>query len=65
MLEEHILSATTPASCSRTATFLSILLAVIPMAPGCAPKVAPVEEQTVRMLTKTDSYQFKFFGMRP
>jgi len=41
-------------SCSRVATFISILLATVLMATGCAPKAVPVEERTVSMLMKTN-----------
>ena len=42
-------------SCSRVATFMSILLALVLVATGCAPKVVPVEgPQQVSMMLKTN-----------
>jgi len=41
-------------SCSRVATFLSILLAVVLAATGCAQKVVPIEGPQVSMMLKTN-----------
>jgi len=41
-------------SCSRVATFLSILLATVLVATGCAQKVVPVEGPQVSMMLKTN-----------
>jgi hypothetical protein len=44
----------TPRSHSRIATFMSILLATVLVATGCAPKVVPVEGPQVSMMLKTN-----------
>src|SRR5450756_3111632 len=54
MLEAHSMKTTKSRSCSRVATFLSILLATVLVATGCAQKVVPVEGPQVSMMLKTN-----------
>jgi hypothetical protein len=54
-LEAHSMKTTKSRSCSRVATFMSILLATVLVATGCTPKTVPVEEPTISMLMKTNA----------
>src|SRR5450759_268533 len=54
MLEAHSMKTTKSRSCSRVATFLSILLATVLVATGCAQKVVPVEGPQITMMVETN-----------
>src|SRR5450756_278257 len=54
MLEAHSMKTTKSRSCSRVATFLSILLATVLVATGCAQKVSPIVGSETNMMVETN-----------
>jgi hypothetical protein len=54
LLEAHSMKTITSRHCSTIAVFTSVVLAVVLVATGCAPKVVPVEGPQISMMLETN-----------